>query len=147
MDRRNMLGALGAGAAGLAVMGGSAVAQQPHAHAGHGKALDDCREACGRAAHHCLEQLRKGGPHQEAHARAHEMTTDCQRFCSLATDLSSRGSPVAHHAHAACAEVCRECAEACDKVAGDQVMQDCAKTCREAEKHCRETAKAGGHAL
>jgi hypothetical protein len=53
---------------------------------------------------------------------------------------------VAHHAHAACAEVCRECGEACEKVVGNQVMQDCAKACREAEEHCRMMAEAGGHA-
>ena len=144
MDRRNMMmGVFGAGVTGLVASGGGVMAQKPHEH---GKALDDCREMCGRAAHHCLEQLRKGGPNPEAHARAHEMTMDCQRFCSQATDLTSSNSPVAHHAHAACAEVCRECGEACDKVTGDKVMQDCAKTCREAEKHCRMMAKAGGHA-
>ena len=53
---------------------------------------------------------------------------------------------MAHHAHAACAEVCRECGEACEKVVGNQVMQDCAKACREAEEHCRMMAEAGGHA-
>lgn len=145
MDRRNMLGVLGAGAAGLVALGGTARAQQ-HEHQEHSKALDDCRDLCGRAAHHCLGEIRKGGPNAEAHARAHELTMDCQQFCSLATDLTSRGSSVAHHAHAACAEVCRACAEACDKVAGDKVMQDCARACREAEKHCRQMAKAGGHA-
>lgn len=143
MERRNMLGVLGAGAAGLVASGGTALAQQPHEH---GKALDDCREVCGKAAHHCLEELRKGAGNREQIARAHEMTMDCQRFCSLATDLTSSSSPVAHHAHAACAEVCRECGEACEKAAGDKVMQECAKTCREAEKHCRMMAKAGGHA-
>ena len=66
MDRRHMLSTLGAGAAGLITLSGTALAQPPHEH---GKALDDCREMCGKAAHHCLEQLRKGGPNQEAHAR------------------------------------------------------------------------------
>jgi hypothetical protein len=145
MDRRNMLGILGAGATGLVALGGTTRAQQQHEHHEHSKVLDECGDLCGRAAHHCLEQLRKGGPNQEVHARAHELTMDCQQFCALATDLTSRSSPVAHHAHAACAEVCRECAEACEKVGGAQVMQDCAKACREAEKHCRQLAKAGGH--
>lgn len=148
MDRRDMLGVLGAGAAGLVALGGTARAQQ-HEHAGHSKALDDCRDLCGRAADHCLDQLRKGGQNAqnaELGARAHELTMDCQQFCSLATDLTSRGSPVAHHAHAACAEVSRACAEACEKMTGDKLMQDCARACREAEKHCREMAKAGGHA-
>lgn len=143
MDRRNMLGVLGVSAAGLAVSGG-AVSAQEHGHQGHSKALDDCRNLCGRAAEHCLDQLREGGEHREAHAAAHELTTDCQQFCSLAADLTSRGSAAAHHAHSACAEVCRACAEACAKVAGDKVMQDCANICREAEKHCRAMAKAGG---
>ena len=50
----------------MVALGGTALAQQPHEH---GKALDDCREMCGKAAHHCLEQLRKGGPNRETHAR------------------------------------------------------------------------------
>lgn len=145
MDRRNMLGTLGAGAAGLVALGGTARAQE-HAHDDHGKALNECAAICGRAAHHCLGELRKGGGDAETHARAHELAMDCQQCCSLATDLTSRGSPVAHHAHAACAEVCRACAEGCEKVAGDKLMQDCARACREAEKHCRAMAKAGAHA-
>lgn len=137
MDRRDVLGVLGAGAAGLVSLGGTARAQQ-HEHAGHSKALDECRDLCGRAADHCLDRLRKGGQNAanaELGARAHELTMDCQQFCSLATDLTSRGSPVAHHAHAAC-----------EKMAGDKLMQDCARACREAEKLCRQMAKAGGHA-
>lgn len=145
MDRRNMLGVLGAGAASLVALGGTGHAQQ-HEHRGHSEILDDCRNHCGRAADHCLEELRKGTEQREAYARAHELTRDCQQLCSLSADLTSRGSPVAHHAHAACAEVCRACAESCEKIAGDKILQDCARACRTAEEHCRNMGRAGGHA-
>lgn len=144
MDRRSMLGVMGAGAAGLVAFGGPARAQQ-HEHREHSEILDDCRKLCGQAAHHCLEELRKGVEQREEYARAHELTVDCQQFCSLSADLTSRGSPVAYHAHSACAEVCRACTEACKKVAGDKVLQDCARACSTAEEHCRKMGKAGGH--
>lgn len=149
MDRRELLGVLGTTAAGLAVVtGGSALAQEgkAHAHGGDTKTLNECEDMCGRAARHCLDQLRKGVQGAEKHALAHELAMDCQATCSLATDLTARGSKVAHYVHAACAEVCAQCARACEQAGGDEIMKDCARICREAEKHCRQMAKAGGHA-
>ncbi len=61
MDRRELLGILGAGATGLVAMGGgSAVADESgHEHDGHIKTIGDCAKFCNEAAHHCLSQLKK----------------------------------------------------------------------------------------
>lgn len=143
MDRREMLGVVGAGAAGLVAMGGTARADDQGPHAEHLKTLDECANTCGRAAHHCLDQIRKGGQNAEAHALAHELAMDCQATCSLATDLTARGSRVAHHVHGACAEVCAQCAKACEQAGDDEIMKECARICREAEKVCRQMSQQG----
>jgi hypothetical protein len=144
MERRELLGVLGAGAAGLiAVGGGTARADHEHAHDGHIKVIGDCAKICNQAAHHCLDQLRKGGPHAEHHARAHEAAMDCQAFCVLTATLTARSSPMAGYAHKACADSCRDCAAACEGHK-DDVMTECVKACRECEKVCRQMGKAGG---
>jgi len=144
MDRRELLGVLGAGAAGLvAVGGGSARADHEKAHDGHIRVIGDCAKVCNEAAHHCLDQLRKGGPHAEHHAKAHEAAMDCQAFCVLTATLTARSSPMAAYAHKACADACRDCATACEGHK-DDVMTECVKACRECEKVCRQMGKAGG---
>lgn len=144
MDRRELLGLMGAGAAGLVAMGGGvARADHDHEHHEHLKTLNECETICGRAAHHCLEQLRQGGQDAEAHALAHELAMDCQATCSLATDLTARGSKVDHYVHGACAEVCAQCAAACEQAGGAEIMTECARICREAEKVCRQMHQQG----
>ena len=144
MDRRELLGVLGAGAAGLVALGGgSARANQGgHEHDEHLGAIGHCAKVCNQAAHHCLGELKKGGPHAEHHARSHEATMDCQAFCALTAALMARSSPYARYAHRACADACRDCAAACVGQE-DAIMKECVKACRECEKVCREMS---GHA-
>jgi hypothetical protein len=146
MDRREMLGILGAGAAGLTAMaGGSALAQ------GEGpqglQIIDECARICNETATHCLHQLHRSGSGgdqaQNVHLRAHVATMDCQAFCHLTSELVARNSPMAAYAHQACADACRDCAEACDK-GQDDAMKRCAEVCRRCEQHCRQQAQQGG---
>lgn len=140
MDRREMLGAVGAGAAGLMAFGGNtARAAQDHAHDGHVETIGRCAKICNEAAHHCLTQLREGGSHAERHARAHEATMDCQAFCVLTATLVARSSPYAKYAHEACANACRDCAAACEGHESE-IMKECIQACRECEKVCRQMA-------
>jgi len=147
MDRRELLGVLGAGAAGFAVLGGGqARADHEGHHDEHIKTLGECAKVCNQSAHHCLDQLKKGGPHAEHHAKAHEAAMDCQAFCVLTATLMARSSPMARYAHSACADACRDCAAACEGHQ-DDIMKECVKSCRECEKMCRQMAqesKAGG---
>lgn len=139
MDRRKLLGVLGAG--GLAVVSGTtARAADEHEHDGHLKTIGDCAKLCNEASHHCLEELRKGGPHAEHHAKAHQAAMDCQEFCVLAATLMARSSPMAVYAHRACADACRDCAAACE---GQQaaIMKKCVAACLACEKACRTMGK------
>jgi hypothetical protein len=145
MDRRELLGLMGIGAAGLmatAAREASAGDQEHHEHAEHIKTIGQCAIACNEAAHHCLDALKKeSSEHREHHARAHELTMDCQAFCVLTATLMARSSPLAHYAHQACAEACRCCAEECEK-GQDEIMKECAKKCRDCEQVCRSMSKA-----
>ena len=138
MDRRELLSVLGAGAAGLVAFGGgeARAAGQSDEHEEHIKTIGRCALECNEAAHHCLEELKKGGPHAAHHAKSHEASMDCQAFCVLTATMSARSSPMAKYAHAACADACRDCAAAC---AGHdaKVMTDCVQACLACEKICR----------
>ncbi len=109
----------------------------------HVKVIGECAKACNEAAHHCLKKLAEDSTqHREHHAKAHELTMDCQAFCTLTASLAARSSPLAHYAHQACAEACRCCADECEKGQGE-VMKACAQKCRECERICKTMGKAG----
>ena len=104
MDRGELLVVLRARYAALA----------GHEHDGHAGALGDCARACDEAAHHCLDRSEGGGSHAGHYARAHEALMDCQAFCMLTAALMARSSPAVTYANRVCAEVCRNCAAACE---------------------------------
>lgn len=145
MDRRELLGLLGAGVAGLVTVGsGTARADHEHEHDEHIKTIGNCAKVCNEAAHHCLTELRKGGGvHTEYHAKAHEAAMDCQAFCVLTATLMARSSPYAKYAHPACADACRDCAAACEGQQ-DEIMKECVKACRGCEEVCRRMIKSDG---
>jgi len=139
MERRELLALMGVGAAGLwmgspAEAAGDEDSQAMHEHL---KKMGECAIVCNMTAHHCLEQVKKeGSENRGVHAKALQMTNDCQTFCVQAATLMARHSPLAIYAHQACAEACRECAEACEQ-GQDETMKKCAEVCRACEKACR----------
>jgi hypothetical protein len=144
MDRREMLGLVGAGTAGLMFAGGreARADHEHHHHDEHIRTLGECAKLCNEAAHHCLGELSKGSSKAEMHAKSHEMTMDCQAFCTLSAALMARSSTLAVHASRACAEACKCCAEAC-AMHDDEIMKACAEKCRECEKLCRAMVESG----
>lgn len=142
MDRRELLGLMGVGAVGLVTTGARGEAVTGHEHDEHIKTIGECVRACNEASRHCLSELKKeSSDHREHHARAHELTMDCQAFCVLAATLMARSSSLAGYAHRACAEACRCCAEECEKGQAE-IMKECAKRCRDCEQVCRSMAKS-----
>jgi len=149
MDRRELLGALGAGAVGLAALSrAEAGADEDHKGHHHDKMHEDCMKACAECARscnetasHCLELLREGSGDRKVHAKVHELTMDCQAFCVLSATLIARGSELMVYSCDACAEACRICAEACDKHPASEMVKACAVACRNCERSCREMVK------
>jgi hypothetical protein len=149
MDRRKLLGILGAGAAGLTALSQTAPAAAPEEHRHRDQTQEDCMRACSECARacnetarHCLEQLAEGSGDRKTHARVHDLTMDCQEFCTLSATLIARGSDLMRHACEACAAACRECAEACDQHRASEMVKECAEKCRACERTCRAMVKS-----
>ena len=154
MDRRELLGVLGATAAGLvAVTGGGAGAQERdrpafHPEWGHHTEMQhECAEACAQCMHecedgfhHCLHQVRSG---KTEYARAAHLCIDCAEVCGTAAKLVARGSPLMVHTCAACAEVCDDCLGVCEKL-NDPEMKLVVESLRKAARSCREMVKTMG---
>ncbi len=139
MQRRELLGVLGATAAGIvAVTGGEAKAGHPDkAHEDCLRACSDCTKTCDETFHHCYMQVAEG---KRDHAKPLHFTSDCAAFCSLASHMIAKHSPLMAYSCNACAEACTACAAECDKFDSPE-MKACAKSCRDCEKTCREMVR------
>jgi hypothetical protein len=151
MKRREMLGVLGAGAAGLAALS-SAEAQTPHANepaGAHDKVHVDCLKACSECArmcdetfHHCYMQVAEG---KRDHARPLHLVSDCAGFCGLSASMIAKHSPLMVQSCAACAEACRITATEVEKFDSD-FMKRASQSLRNCERSCTEMVRAmGGH--
>ena len=136
MDRRELLGVLGTGAAGLIVASGARPAQHPHHHDKlHGeclKACETCSTVCNETFHHCFHQVKDG--HGDHHPTA-ILSIDCQEFCGLASELLARESPMIAVVCLACADACKMCAAECSKHEDPQ-MKECVAACKACEAAC-----------
>ncbi len=139
MQRRELLGVLGATAAGLVAMtGGEAhAAHLDKAHEDCLKACSDCAKTCDETFHHCYMQVAEG---KKEHAKALHLTSDCAAFCGLSACMIAKHSPLMAYSCHACAEACKACAAECDKFDSPE-MKACAKSCRDCEKSCLEMVR------
>ena len=149
MKRREMLGALGVGAAGLAALSaGEARAQHEHAHQ-HDKVHEDCLKACSDCAktcdetfHHCYMMVAEG---KKEHAKSLHLVSDCAGFCALSACMIAKHSPLMVHSCAACAEACKATAAEVERF-DSREMQEAARALRACERSCRAMVQAmGGH--
>jgi len=157
--RRELLGVLGTGAAGLTALATRAEAQtvddakhKGHAHdPRHAQMLRECEEACGHCEakcnemfHHCISLAAEG---KAQHAKMAQMVVDCAAFCTLSAALIGRHSPLMIESCRACGEACRRCAQECGSSDADDMMRACIAACRRCEESCRNMVRAmgGGH--
>lgn len=92
----------------------------------------ECYNSCTTTVKHCLG---KGGEH--ADPEHINVLLDCAKICQTAADFMIRESPNHAAVCGLCADVCRECAESCEALAGDdETMKECAKICRECAEEC-----------
>ena len=98
----------------------------------------DCHRACLQTLTYCMSQ---GGRH--ANAEHLRLLMDCADICGVSAAFMLRASDLHGHTCAACATVCRACAEDCADMGDDSRMGALADTCR----HCAESceAMAAGH--
>ena len=149
--RRDILGALGTGAAGLALAVNKTEASDRQSgdddpkHAGMKKsccdACGDCANACNKAFHHCVEQASAGKPR---HAKMAQTVADCAAFCALSAEMIARHSVMMTLSCRACADACRRCAQECETFDTDIDMKICLDACQRCEESCRNMVKAMG---
>jgi hypothetical protein len=142
MDRRELLGVLGA-AAGLAVVAGAteAHAAQSDKDDMHDRCAKDCAEAmiaCNKGFHHCYRQVAEG---KREHARTMHLCVDCADICGTAATLVARMSPLMAHTCKAAAECCEGLIAQCDQL-NDPEMRSITEACRACTKSCREMVQA-----
>lgn len=96
----------------------------------------ECHTICVKTVTHCLGV---GGKHaDQAHIR---MLLDCAQICATSADFMTRGSPLHRLTCGACAEICQQCADDCERMAGgDQQMLQCIEMCRRCAASCRDMA-------
>lgn len=151
LKRRELLGALGAGAAGLAMASTTSAAQQHEREAAHRhdkthedclKACSDCARMCDETFHHCYMQVAEG---KRDHAKPLHLLSDCAGFCSLSACMIAKHSPLMAHACASCAEACADTAAVVEKFDAPE-MKAATKSLHTCEASCRAMVKAmGGH--
>lgn len=158
MDRRQMLGVVGAGAAGLAVMSGRTAEAQQGGRAGDRTAtnldqkklqdlqmMQECIHICNETAQHCMTQARQKQGNVQDHLQNHEHVMDCVQVCGVTADFMARKSPFSQAMHKANAEVCRKCADVCENSQDDaEILKTCAESCRKCAEMCSRYAQ-GGH--
>ena len=92
----------------------------------------DCHAICIHMIGHCLSL---GGRHATPdHIR---VLMDCAQICTTTADYMARGSSFHDRTCGLCAEICRLCADNCDRMAGDDLMvKQCAELCRRCAESC-----------
>lgn len=101
------------------------------------ESIINCIDHCNRCHHECLETamnycLERGGEHaQPPHLR---LMLACAEICQTAANVMLIGHGVHEHVCRACAKVCDQCADDCERI-GD--MDSCVEVCRRCAESCR----------
>jgi len=148
LRRRELLGALAGGAAGMSLVAGALEAhgQPSEGKLEHGALMKaccdtcaECAKVCNHAFHHCVVQASLG---KATHAKMAQIAADCAAFCTLSAELIARDSTLMALSCRACAEACRQCADACALT--DPDMKACVESCQRCEESCRNMLKTMG---
>ncbi len=95
----------------------------------------ECHDMCLDTSSYCLQQ---GGKH--AHYPHITLLTDCAEICQTSANFMLRGSELHGWVCGVCAEICKQCAEECEKFEADRQMERCAEVCAACTESCRQMA-------
>lgn len=113
-----------------------------HSAAHRPQAMNECIDNCTQCHAICLETINyclgKGGAHAAPEHIA--LLAACAGICTTSADTMLRGAAVHTVICGACAEVCRQCAAACEAMGDDAQMQRCAEICRRCADSCSAMA-------
>ena len=99
MDRRELLGLLGAGAVGLGALNAARgddnaddhCCELDKTHEDCLKACADCAKTCDMTFHHCYMKVAEG---KKEHAKSLHLLSDCAGFCGLSACMIAKHSPL-----------------------------------------------------
>lgn len=98
----------------------------------------ECHALCTQTIMHCLKL---GGRH--ATPEFIRLLVDCAQLCETNIDYMLRDSTLHGRMCRICSDACRQCAQECEKVMGDdQLLKQCAEMCRRCGDSCDRMAKA-----
>ena len=94
----------------------------------------ECHFVCEKTLQRCFE---KGG----AYADLVPLLRDCAQICAVSADFMNRNSANHKLTCSACSEICRRCAEECDKLSPtDESLKLCSEICSRCSATCGEMA-------
>ena len=121
-----------------------AAPESKHQHAGGDdmkqciRSCQDCHALCTQTIMHCLQL---GGRH--AAPEFIRLFMDCAQLCETNIDYMLRDSTLHGRMCRICSDACRQCAQECEKLMGDdQLLKQCADMCRRCADSCDRMAKA-----
>ena len=105
--------------------------------------MDTCKENCEKCYETCLLTFNycvaQGGAHIDPN---HLMVLrDCIEICRTAEAFLITGSRYHALTCAVCERICKDCAESCLNIQGDNVMEECASVCMQCSESCATMAK------
>jgi hypothetical protein len=113
-----------------------------HDHDEMGECIEECLN-CHIACTLAAQQVISG----EAGAPDPDLISallDCAEICQVSANFMLRGSASHVITCAACAVICRETAEACRAVQGNEDLEHCAEICERCADSCERMAEAEG---
>ena len=100
-------------------------------------ALAKCVAECNHCAIACLQEQ-----DVKMMQRCIRLDLDCAEICNLAISFVARGSEHAEHILRECGEICKACAEECEKHNHMEHCKRCAEACRECAEACQSGVSA-----
>ena len=94
--------------------------------------VQQCIEACRECQKCCVALETSGGVDSKTILAA----KDCAEMCQTCSNFVVRDSHFAGHIRKVCAEICKNCAAACDKMSRSSIAKDCAAACRRCAEAC-----------
>jgi len=95
--------------------------------------LNDCCNVCEMCATACLRE-----ENVKMLSKCIELDRDCADICRTAAALLRRDSKIAHQYLLLCEEICRMCAEECQKHTSMRHCMECAEECLRCAEACHE---------
>ena len=99
--------------------------------------LSECAVVCNYCADQCLNETEM----LEKMVECIRLDRDCAEVCQTTANLLSRNSSNAEPLIAICEDLCRRCAEECEKHE-TRHCEECAKACRACEEACQQLETA-----